>query len=317
MNILIKLIILIVFSLSSQVSYSQNKSNNDFTTIRSNQSIIIDQNKNIISKIVENTIWDKFASIAIPLLSLFISAIVVYVNYKQNKKKNEIEIISKARIQWINELRKIFTTYINNITMLSDYGKIRESYNAIKVYLNFGELAVGCLIKKMDFANKTASFCISEKEHFDQIIIFLDYLSKEKNSDICSALNLQDSKIDLEKLSNEELETIIAQIKVLKMNSEFKNTITTKIFEKINSTGLKVDQFKSDFEYEILELNNIFRRVELSKNYSTLKKGFSSKPDNQSIKYFLQTDLVNNIALSFYNYLKVEWEKVKSEVYQK
>jgi hypothetical protein len=80
MNILIKLILLIIFSLSSQVSYSQNKSNNDFTTIRSNQSIIIDQNKNIISKIVEKTIWDKFASIALPLLSLFISAIVVYVN---------------------------------------------------------------------------------------------------------------------------------------------------------------------------------------------------------------------------------------------
>jgi len=241
-------------------------------------------------------------------MTLLISILVIFLNYNQNKKRNKLEIITKANMTSISELRIIFSNYIQNIYTMNRE-KYYEDYFKIKLYLNTEKTMVNAIIKKIDICNDVVNYILDYKKNINTLLEVFDKMTeiqlKEMNS-ILESLGLHYENIEeLKKTqSNKEEVKIISNIITDQLNKG--NELLIKLFESINKNIEKendrLNAIKENFSKKIDEINKELCN-EMANHASYLF--FPLPVFNGNFNDYLN-DLVKNVAESMNDYLNIE-----------
>jgi hypothetical protein len=281
----------------------------------------IEQNINIISnKLETKNKWDYAKDIIIPVFSIIFTGLLTgslfVFTYRQNNKNNIIDAISKSRILWLTDLRKIFADYLYELSSNKKDNEFTKYYNQIRIFLNLKEPAVQILTIKMDFANEIISHLNYKNSVIDYHLKILEIANKNQTQNISNLVTYANIDIDfVSNLSENQLLMFSKVIETMKKNDDFEEKANQSIVKEIDNQNNRIFDYENNFHQRILSINeNILKIIpNTNKEYLPLMTTFDENKIG-SIESYYKESLIKNIAISFNNYVKIEWESVKDEI---
>lgn len=294
----------------SELQESQKENHEIFSSLNETYTEVSKELVKLSDKIDEKKKYDFFTLLIVPLISLLLSLIVIIVNYLQNKKRNQIDVITKSRVEWINNLRLIMSDYITELSKLTDNELINKYFNAIHVYLNPNEESVKVIFLKLSFIKYLSKLYFDNNEFIQFSIELVKQFTEEKQKTFFQLASI--ASVNYQSL-NEYQVFVFNQYLQNQMNdnlqqSQFTESIKKLYHDKDNDIN---DRF-SKINSEISTINDTLKNTTLDEKYRTIKSEFNSYSSN--LKTYLQEEVCKNISESFNSYLKNEWDKVKNEV---
>ena len=113
-----KFILLLLIIFSSYSGYSQKSVEND-STIRTSKTIIALEDAKTIFKEKKNDFWDKYSNGLIAALTVFVSLSISVWQARSSQKHTKANIISEARVEWVQKLRPHLGDLITDISKAS------------------------------------------------------------------------------------------------------------------------------------------------------------------------------------------------------
>ncbi|MNJ84804.1 hypothetical protein D3C87_22640 [compost metagenome] len=118
-----KFILLLLIICSNYLGYSQKSVKND-STIRTSKTIIELEDAKTIFKEKKNDWWDKYSSGLIAAFTVFVSLGISVWQARSSQKHTKANIISEARVEWVQKLRPHLGDLITDISKASIRYKI-------------------------------------------------------------------------------------------------------------------------------------------------------------------------------------------------
>lgn len=227
---------------------------------------------------------------SIPIVSAIIGGATGWIGYKFNNSMKMRSEIEDSRIEWIQQVRSINLNIIK-----SSYKFIIETDSFIKSKKLLEEIE--------ENQQNLVNGLIFQKKRDDEESIETNYEKRIK--DIVSMADNENS--NLENIMNKRIN---AMYTVLSYIEQMKNLfpINRYYIEKKKLLNKKVLIAKSKHSYYIKEDESIENK-DICEVLEKLKKSIKNSYDNNSPFEENNIDEYSNLIT---NYLKIEWEKVKS-----
>lgn len=227
---------------------------------------------------------------SIPIVSAIIGGATGWIGYKFNNSMKMRSEIEDSRIEWIQQVRSINLNIIK-----SSYKFIIETDSLIKSKKLLEEIE--------ENQQNLVNGLIFQKKRDDEESIETNYEKRIK--DIVSMADNENS--NLENIMNKRIN---AMYTVLSYIEQMKNLfpINRYYIEKTKLLNKKVLIAKSKHSYYIKEDESIENK-DICDVLEKLKKSIKNSYDNNSPFKENNIDEYSNLIT---NYLKIEWEKVKS-----
>lgn len=227
---------------------------------------------------------------SIPIVSAIIGGATGWIGYKFNNSMKMRSEIEDSRIEWIQQVRSINLNIIK-----SSYKFIIETDSLIKSKKLLEEIE--------ENQQNLVNGLIFQKKRDDEESIETNYEKRIK--DIVSMADNENS--NLENIMNKRIN---AMYTVLSYIEQMKNLfpINRYYIEKTKLLNKKVLIAKSKHSYYIKEDESIENK-DICDVLEKLKKSIKNSYDNNSPFEENNIDEYSNLIT---NYLKIEWEKVKS-----
>ena len=219
----------------------------------------------------------------ITILTILGSTLAIVINVFLAKKQRTADIITKNRMDWIQELRGIFKEYYAKVKLFED----KQAPECISKFLN--DLYVS------ESAIKLQLNCFGNYD--EQIIKYISEINKSYDAFLHKSLLLKNTN-DNVKISKEMIEYIATY------NPELLNKVISKTAKKYN-----FDQMVYNKEYD--KISKLFTSEEFQDESVVNLIKMEDKYTKECCKVI--RCLPEIVMIYTQIYLKVEWERVKKE----
>ncbi len=203
-----KLIPLLLIISSSHLGYSQKSVQND-STIKTSKTIIELEDAKTIFKEKKTDFWDKYSSGLIAAFTVFVSLGISVWQARSSRKHTKANIISEARVEWIQNLRPQMGLLISDIsTVLVKVNVLKSKYYDLRTNQIRTDLTPEQRERRNSEFEKVTPIVYKIADTFNQVKLFLNRKETAHASFIETVDHFAENFMDIDNIADFEGELV-------------------------------------------------------------------------------------------------------------